>query len=85
MLGRQSRIGKFNNDHKDFICNQETLERQCGKTLQERAKLFHRAFPDTSISSTTLATLYRKRRIKKKRIVFKKVLTVNLVLRQEPN
>ena len=69
-----SKQRKIKDKHIDFLCSQETLEKWAGKTLKERAKLFHREFPDIKISATSVARLYKSHKIKKKRIVFQKKL-----------
>lgn len=44
------------------------MQEWAGKTLNERCQLFHRCFPDTRISPSSLSRIYKKYKIKRKRI-----------------
>jgi hypothetical protein len=68
---------KIKDDNLKFLGDQHTLLNWSGKTIEERAKLFHRAFPDTTLSSSTIRKVYRQLHIKKKRIALKKKIKLN--------
>ena len=55
-------------EHIAFLTAQETLISWAGRTLAERAKLFHRRFPNKWIKPRALLRLYGKHGIRKKRV-----------------
>ena len=54
--------------HEDFLRNPRTLELWSGKTLKERAVLFHRKFPNKKIAVTSLRKFYLRNKIKRKKV-----------------
>lgn len=55
-------------EHEAFLTDVKTLRSWISFSLQRRAKLFHRRFPDKVTSASAICKLY-----KRKKIVFKKV------------
>ena len=58
-----------------FLTSQETLEKQVGRSLNERCVLFHRQFSLMKISTWKLAQIYKQHGIKKKVIKHTKLRT----------
>ena len=56
----------------EWVTSQETLKAHTALTLAERVVMLHRQFPETKISGSALARLFRKEGVKKKAIVKKK-------------
>jgi transposase len=61
--------------HVDYLCDPTNLKRWCGKTLNVRARLFHRQFPNLTISAEHLGYIYKQNLVKKKKIKVFKTLT----------
>ena len=49
---------KFDPHHIDFLISKQTLISQAHLSLKQRAKMFHRQFPDKTISATTIGRIY---------------------------
>ena len=58
----------LNEDHFEFIKDEETLSKQVGMTLQERAADFMSEFPDKKMSRSRLQRIYKQLKIKRKKI-----------------
>ena len=65
---------KLEKEHHDFIRDEGTLMRQLSYSLDERAADFMREFPGKKLSSSRLAYIYKKHKIRKKKIGNTKVL-----------
>ena len=65
---------RLDKEHEDFLIRQDTLVRWAGKTLQERAKLFHRAYPNKIITANALQCLYKSAKVSRKLIRISKVM-----------
>ena len=63
-----SRPSKLNALHLEHLTSGATLKRQIGMSLAERAADFSRCFPSKKISSTTLARIYKKHAVRKKKV-----------------
>jgi len=46
--------------HIDFLCSQSTLNDWAHLSLIQRARMFHRTFPEIKISASTLQRTYKK-------------------------
>ena len=57
----------------DFLTSLETLRLWAGKSLKERAILFHRKFPNKRIAVTSLRRLYLSKGVKRKVVRQEKV------------
>ena len=65
MIKKQSRV--LEQEHINFLLSQETLIKHAGLTLQERAKMFHRRFPNKIISPMTICRLFKANKITMKK------------------
>ena len=70
-----SRPNKLNALHLEHLTSEETLKRQIGMSLAERAVDFSRSFPDKKICATTLWHIYKKHGIRKKKVKVTKLPT----------
>ena len=61
--------------HVRFLTNPELLEKWTHYNLDERCVLFHRQFPDMHLSRSQLSKLYKKHKIRKKKIRMTKLMT----------
>ena len=68
-------LHKLGPEHLQFLTSLHTLEEWAGRTMRERAVLFHRQFPDKRIAITTLRRLYLKNGIRCKKIRLIKTLS----------
>ena len=59
----------------DYLLDQDTMNKQVGKTLDERAHEFMRLFPSKSMSRSRLQRIYKKHGVKYKKVVLTKILT----------
>ena len=66
-----------------WLTASDTLAEHVGLSLQERCVFFHRRFPEKKINPTLLRKVYRIRGIKKKAIVYKKVLPPHIASKFE--
>ncbi len=57
-----------------FYLDDSTLKKWADKTLEERAVLFHRSYPEVKIHPSYICRIYKKYRIKRKAIVQVKCL-----------
>ena len=55
---------KFKGEHVAFLVDKQSLISQAHLSLKQRAKMFHRQFPDLRISANTIRRLYKQHRIK---------------------
>jgi hypothetical protein len=60
--------------HAAFLTSPLTLQKWACKTLAERAVLFHRRFPESKISRSSLHRLYQSSGIKRKALKFMKTM-----------
>ena len=61
--------------HIDHINSQDTLQGQIGMTLAERATDLTRYYPNKKISTTTLRMIYKKHKVRKKKVKVTKIPT----------
>lgn len=66
------RIPKFAYEHYAFLAQEATLDAWAEYSLQQRAVLFHRRFPEVRISKSHLHRIYNKLKIKHKVIKLQK-------------
>ena len=59
---------KLTDEHFNFLKSEQTLIAWAGFSLAERCKMFHRKYTDKSISTTRLASFYKRHHIRKKMI-----------------
>ena len=59
---------KLEQEHVDFITSQDTLVQQAGLSLAQRAKAFHRRFPDRRTYPVAIKRLYKAKGISKKKV-----------------
>ena len=59
---------KLDQEHVEFLVSEETLKQWAALTLKERAKLFHRKFPNKKIAPTSLRRLYLKHKVRRKAV-----------------
>lgn len=59
---------KLHCHHVGFLTSSETLQQWAPLSLKERSVLFHRHYPETVVSPSTLASVYRQHKIKFKQI-----------------
>ena len=73
---RRRYLGRFplSQEQKMWLLSDDTLDAQAHLTLAERAVMFHRQWPERSISPSTLSKLYKKHRVKRKTIKLVKIL-----------
>ena len=69
----KTKKNKLSRVHINHITCKETLDNQVGMTLSERAVDFSRSFPDKTVSSSTLERIYKKNKIKKKKVKVTKI------------
>ena len=69
------RPNKLNKVHINHIISQNTLKSQIGMTLEERTADFSRAYPNKKISPTTLWNIYKRHRVRKKKVKVTKIPT----------
>ena len=55
---------KFKSEHVAFLVSKQSLISQAHLSLKQRAKMFHRQFPDMRISANTIRRLYMQNGIK---------------------
>ena len=67
-----SRRSKFAAHHIGYLLSEQTLQEWAAKTLKERCVLFHRRFPEVSISRSYLHKIYQQNKVKRKAIVYTK-------------
>ena len=63
-----SHRSKFAADHIGYILSEQTLQEWAARTLKERCVLFHRRFPEVSISKSSLQKIYKENKVKQKAI-----------------
>jgi hypothetical protein len=54
--------------HIKYLTAPKTLQLMAGQTLDTRAKMFHRQFPDKRISAGALSLLYKRNGIRKTKV-----------------
>ena len=59
---------KLSQHHVDYLCSHQTLTAWAHLSLQQRAVLFHRQFPELRVSASLLKRTYRLHGVKFKRI-----------------
>ena len=69
-----ARRSKLRQLHYDWIIDEDTLKLQVGMSLDERAAAFKRHFPTKNLSSSRLLRIYRKYKIRFKKVKVTKVL-----------
>ena len=69
----QTRPSKLNRLHINHIISNDTLKKQIGMSLDERAVDFSRSYPNKKISSSTLANIYKKNMVRKKKVRVTKI------------
>ena len=69
------RPNKLNKVHINHIISQDTLKSQIGMTLEERTADFTRAYPNKKISPTTMWKIYKKHKVRKKKVKVTKIPT----------
>jgi transposase len=52
--------------HIDYLLSEKTLKNWAHLSIKQRAKMFHRTFPEVKLSPTSLWRLYKKHGIKYK-------------------
>ena len=57
----------------EFLTNKKTLDKWVSKSLEERACLFKKRYPDSKVSVYKLRKLYTKFKIRKKAIIYGKI------------
>ena len=72
-MRRRIRPDRLNQLHINHIVSAETLKRQVGMTLAERAADFIRSFPLKKTSPTTLNRIYKRNNVRKKKVKVTKV------------
>ena len=65
----------------DYLTREETLEKQAGRTLEERCAEFEALFKPKRLCATTLRRLYLKNKIRRKAV--KKVKAISVGKAQE--
>ena len=70
---RAIRPNKLNLKHIDHIISPDTLKRQIGMTLEERTADFTRVYSNKKISTSTLWNIYKKHRVRKKKVKVTKI------------
>ena len=70
----QKKLKKYQltREHIQYLTSQETLELWAGKSLAERAKLFHRKFTDRWTYPAKISKIYKDNGITKKRVKIQK-------------
>jgi hypothetical protein len=63
---RKKSFGTVLPEHVEYLISEKTLEKYAGKTLEQRALIFHRKNPELKITKSQLWHLYRKNGIKRK-------------------
>ena len=71
--------------HVDFLTNPETLRVWAGRSMKERAILFHRKFPNKRIAVTSLRRLYLRKGIKRKVVRQEKIKPAHVQLAFDAN
>ena len=61
-------------EHIDYLTNIDTLQKLIGYSLEMRAADFMKKFPDKKLAPKKLQIIYRKYKIRKKRIKNTKIL-----------
>ena len=56
----------------EWLTSRQTLRAQTGLSLKDRVKHFQQKFPSGKLNPTLLSKVYRKHRIRRRRIVWKK-------------
>lgn len=59
---------RLDQEHYDFLTDEQTLERQAGMTLKERCEIFEERFSPKKLCATTLRRIYLKNYITLKSI-----------------
>ena len=68
---------KFLKPHEiQWIVNSETLKRQTGMSLKDRAQHFRKQFPGSKMGYTLLSKVYKMHGVKKRTITWKKKANV---------
>ena len=67
-----SRRSKFTAHHIGYLLSEQTLQEWAARTLKERCVLFHRRFPEVSISKSSLQKIYKENKVKRKVITYTK-------------
>jgi hypothetical protein len=67
-----SRRSKFAAHHIGYLLSEQTLQEWAARTLKERCVLFHRRFPEVSISKSYLQKIYKDNKVKRKAITYTK-------------
>ena len=62
---RRVKLRKY---HQDFLISEQTLRQWAHLSIRQRAKMFHRTFPEVKISPSTLWRLYKREGIRFKYI-----------------
>ena len=61
---QQRKRTKLQGDHVAYLCSPQTLTAWAHLSLQQRARMFHRTFPELKISATLLARTYKQHGVK---------------------
>ena len=62
----------------EFIRSRDTVKAWAGKTLDERAIMLHRKFPQTKITGNYIGKLYSRFKIKRKAVVLRKYAEIKV-------
>ena len=66
---------KLKDIHYEFMLEQGTLDMQVSKSLEERAADFMRVFSSKKMSAIRLWAIYKKNKVRKKKVRITKILT----------
>jgi len=69
---------KLDEQHIEFLTSRDTLKSQVGLSLKLRTLEFKKRFATKRICTTSLRNLYRKHKIKRKKIKVTKLVNPNL-------
>ena len=67
-----SRRSKFASHHIGYLLSEQILQERAARILKERCVLFHRRFPEVSISKSYLQKIYKENKVKRKVITYTK-------------
>ena len=68
------RSKKLSQSHIDYLVDEDTLKQSVGRSLAERAAHFMSIFPAKKLSKARLQSIYKKAKIKFKKVKMIKVL-----------
>ena len=64
---------QFTKEQVEYLTNKKTLDKWVSKSLEERACLFKKRYPDSKVTVYKLRKLYTKFKIRKKAIIYGKI------------